>query len=206
MSQKPNIQALSDEQLIEKYRKEEDNAYLGELFGRYIRFVFLVSMKYLRNEEMSKDFSMQIFEKLTHDLKRFQVVNFKSWLHTVTRNTCLMHLRSTQSRKVFSVDGEKDTQKFMENLPDPHPIDTDHKEIRLEKLEKAIAELEGEQKSCITLFYLQEKSYKEVADITGYSMNQVKSNIQNGKRNLKNYLVSQGDLMVWVFVYLYFNG
>ena len=45
--------------------------------------------------------------------------------------------------------------------------------------------LNPEQKQTVELFYLQEKSYKEIVDQTGFSMNDVKSYIQNGKRNLK---------------------
>jgi RNA polymerase sigma-70 factor (ECF subfamily) len=54
-----------------------------------------------------------------------------------------------------------------------------------------MATLNEEQKKCITLFYLEEKSYQEITAITGYTLNQVKSYIQNGKRNLKIYLTSK---------------
>ena len=206
MAQQPTIQALSDEQLILKYRVENDNAYLEELFSRHIRFVFLVCMKYLRDDNLAKDISMQVFEKLMTDLKKFEIENFKSWLHSVTRNTCLMHIRSSKSVTVVPLDGQNVPAFFVENSIEMHLMENDHREIKLDQLEKAICVLEADQKKCIDLFYLQEKSYKEVAEITGYSMNQVKSHIQNGKRNLKKYLVSQGDMMVWVFVCLYFNS
>ena len=61
-------------------------------------------------------------------------------------------------------------------------LQTDH---TLELMESALKELNPEQQQCVTLFYLDKKSYQEVSDITGYSMLQVKSYIQNGKRNLK---------------------
>jgi RNA polymerase sigma-70 factor (ECF subfamily) len=59
---------------------------------------------------------------------------------------------------------------------------------RIPKLQKGIALLKTEQRRCIELLYLQNKSYQEVAEITGYTLKNVKSYIQNGKRNLKNYL------------------
>ena len=52
-------------------------------------------------------------------------------------------------------------------------------------MDEAMKELNPEQKQCVTLFYLQKKSYQEINEITGFSMLQVKSYIQNGKRNLK---------------------
>lgn len=206
MPQKPTIQAFSDEQLLQKYRFEDDNVCLEELFRRHIRFVFLVCMKYLRDDDLAKDISMQVFEKLLTDLKKFEIENFKSWLHSVVRNTCLMHIRSSKSVKFLTLDGQNVPAFFVENSTEMHPLENDHREIKLDQLEKAISNLESDQKKCVELFYFQEKSYQEVADITGFSMNQVKSHIQNGKRNLKNYLVSQGNLMVWVFVCLYFNS
>lgn len=59
------------------------------------------------------------------------------------------------------------------------------KEMALTYLEKALDELNAEQKTCVTLFYLQKRSYQEIAEQTGFSLLQVKSHIQNGKRNLK---------------------
>ncbi len=58
------------------------------------------------------------------------------------------------------------------------------------ELEKALNFLKEEQRICIELFFLQEKRYEEVAEITGYSPKQVKSYIQNGKRNLAIHLKS----------------
>ncbi len=55
----------------------------------------------------------------------------------------------------------------------------------LVKLENCINELGMEQQLCIRHFYLAEKCYKEIVDITGFDINKVKSYIQNGKRNLK---------------------
>jgi RNA polymerase sigma-70 factor (ECF subfamily) len=59
------------------------------------------------------------------------------------------------------------------------------KDEALEMMEASLKELNDEQRTCVTLFYLQKKSYNEIADITGYTTMQVKSYIQNGKRNLK---------------------
>jgi RNA polymerase sigma factor (sigma-70 family) len=201
--QKQKIRALSDEKLIESYKRENKNIYLGELFERYIRFVFLVCMKYLKNEELSKDMAMQVFEKLTEDLRRFEVKNFKSWLHVIVKNTCFMQLRSDKHLIDRSLNFENDAIKNMEINHELHPNGIDNHEIRLEQLQKALHALNADQKQCIELFYLKEKSYKDVADITGYTLNQVKSHIQNGKRNLKNYIILNSELLIILFATLY---
>jgi RNA polymerase sigma factor (sigma-70 family) len=203
---KIDIRTLADEELVKAFCREENNAFLEELYGRYIRFVFLVCMKYMKNEEKSKDMSMQVFEKLTSNLKRFDIHNFKSWLHVVTKNTCLMQLRVDKGIEMIPLDGKKELQKNMENLVLLHPEDDDNHEVKIEHLKNAMDTLDSEQRQCIELFYLDEKSYKEVSDITGYSLNQVKSHIQNGKRNLKNILLNNSELLMWLILYLVLNG
>ncbi len=198
------INALTDEQIIEEYKKTSDKNWVGELYKRYTRFVFLVSMKYLKNEERCHDAVMQIFEKLFTDFHKHNIEKFKPWLHTVTRNHCLILLRKDQSilqnEKKFKIEQDL----FMETEDDLHLDNTNDTEKQLNGLKQAISELNQEQKVCIEMFYLQEKSYKEIADETGFSEKKVKSYIQNGKRNLKIKImkITAGLLLL---VYLMFG-
>ena len=203
MFEKHKIQALPDDALIKSFCNSNENFYLEELFGRYIRFVFLICIKYLKNEDDAKDAAMQVFEKVANDLKRFEVQNFKSWLHVATKNHCLMQLRSARKNQMVDIDNQKYFESGMENGSFMHHEYDNEKELKLEQLEKAVSMLDSDQKQCVELFYLQEKSYKEVVDITGFTMNQVKSHIQNGKRNLKNILLESGDLMFYIFALIY---
>ncbi|MFD2523765.1 RNA polymerase sigma factor [Emticicia soli] len=173
----------TDAEYIAAYQASGDLNVLGELYERNMEMVFSICYKYLRNEEESKDATMEIFEQLVEDLKKHQISNFKNWLHSVARNYCLMQLRV---RKVEVGGLQISDDEFMENEPFVHLSDeTIDLEGDLQKLENCIGKLEFEQKSCVELFYLQEKCYKEIAEQTGFDMNKVKSYIQNGKRNLK---------------------
>lgn len=190
------IKKLSDLELVEKFKKTGDNACLGELFERYTHFMFCVCLKYLKNEDKSKDAVMQIVEKLMVDLHKHEIANFKSWLHVVTKNHCLMQLRSEKSfEKKYELQ-EKDAVDFMETDNFLHPDNAVELDIKLDILKEAINELDNDQKTCIDFFYLQDKSYAEVVEITGYTMNQVKSFIQNGKRNLKIYITEMYEKRV----------
>jgi len=142
--------------------------------------VYGVCLNYFKEEEASKDAVMQIFEELIVKLKVHEVQNFKSWLHVLTRNHCLMALRKSAKNNTVSLE-----DAFVENGDFVHLDIEDTKEKRLTVMEKCMDTLPDEQKISVDLFYLQEKCYKEVADITGYEMLKVKSYIQNGKRNLK---------------------
>ncbi len=73
----------------------------------------------------------------------------------------------------------------METATGLHLEDGSEMESNLSKLENCIEQLVAEQKTCIRLFHIQQKCYKEIEAITGFDDNKVKSYIQNGKRNLK---------------------
>ncbi len=145
-----------------------------------MHLVFGVCINYLKNEEQSKDAVMQIFEELIVKLKVHEVQNFKSWLHVLTRNHCLMAIRKQSKNETVSLE-----ETFVENTNFVHLDMDDTKEHKLSVMEKCMENLPQEQRITVDLFYLQEKCYKEVADMTGYDMLKVKSYIQNGKRNLK---------------------
>ncbi len=180
-----------DSELLRMFKQEGSLIALSTLYQRYTHLVFGVCLKYLKDEEPAKDAVMQIFEKLVNTLPRHEVHNFKSWLHTLTRNHCLMELRAAKGKKTVGTNGLFEGEA-MENKPALHPVDIDDgdfPEEAIAALESALPQIPNDQRLCIELFYLQEKCYKEVAEETGFTLNQVKSHIQNGKRNLKNILM-----------------
>lgn len=178
---KPKPQNEAD--LVKTYRSTGDLRVLGELYEQNMELVFAVCYKYLRDEEEAKDAVMQLFEELVDKLRTHEVTNFKSWLHSVARNYCLMQLRS---RRVQVSDDEFSDDESMEIPTAVHLIDDDMDlESNLSQLEKCLETLITEQKTSVSLFFLKEKSYKEIVELTGYELVKVKSYIQNGKRNLK---------------------
>ncbi len=181
---------LPDGKLIEKFLKTNDRHYFGILFQRYTHLVFGACMKYLKNENDSEDAVMDIFEKLLTDLQKHEVSNFKSWLYSVSKNHCLMKLRKDKTIKYSNNDLIKTEGRIVE-MPEPMHLNSKmEKELQLENLEKALQHLSKEQRTCLELFYLQQKCYKEVSSITTFSLKEVKSFIQNGKRNLKNHMIT----------------
>ena len=172
-------------ELIARYRNSHETSYVGDLFQRYTHLVYAICLKYLKDEPEAKDAVMQIFEKLLEDLKKYEVVNFKSWLATLTRNFCLMKLRKEKVDINRRIEYENFQKTNMEIGPDAHLNSENNTEVGEAKLKEAIATLKDAQRKCIELFYLQEKSYKEVVELTSYNLKEVKSFIQNGKRNLK---------------------
>jgi RNA polymerase sigma factor (sigma-70 family) len=179
--------ALSDLELIAQYKTSGDLTLIGSLYNRYMTLVYGVCLKYLKDREESRDAVMQIFEKLMESLKEHEITHFKSWLYVTSRNHCLMALRAGKGKKTEEISGN-----LMENEVILHLQEEPEKELNLVKLEKCIEHLVAEQKSCVSLFYLQQKCYKEIVQITGFDDNKVKSYIQNGKRNLKLCMEKNG--------------
>ena len=174
----------TDLELVALYKQGDKNA-LGTLFKRYTGQLYGVCLKYLKDPDESQDAVMNVFEKLQTDLFKHEITFFKSWLHTVTRNHCLMVLRTRKGIYHQPLEDEISGLEVVEKEALWHPDDAADKETTFKNLEEAIKILKDEQRICIELFYLQEKSYKEVSDLTGLSLLNVKSHIQNGKRNLK---------------------
>ena len=188
-----NPKPPSDLELVQRYQETEDLAYVGELFERYTDMVYLVCRKYLPNEDTSKDATMQVFEQLIQSLKKHQIANFKSWLHVTAKNHCLMQLRAQKSKPTFSLDAESSLHvQFSDGLHHSSG-EAESLEQDWQLLEKALDGLPPEQRFCLELFYLQEKSYGQIAEQTGYDVNRVRSYIQNGRRNLKIYVEKHHD-------------
>lgn len=172
---------ITDQELLEKFYADHNNEWLGILLERYTLLLLGVCMKYLKNEDDAKDSVQQIFLKVIQELHKYKVEYFKSWVYMVAKNYCLMKLRDRQgkipveiSEKLAAAPHEEtDRQTLLQN------------DQVLDVMDEALKELNPEQQQCVTLFYLQKKSYQEINEITGFSMLQVKSYIQNGKRNLK---------------------
>ncbi len=170
----------SDKELAAAFRENGDLKVLATLYGRYMDLVYGVCLKYLPDTETAKDAVMQLFEELVEKVRKHPVDNFKSWLYTVAKNHCLMQLRSGKNKKTVSISPD-----LMQSGEELHLNGELQKEAEFKKLERCLQTLSAEQKQAVELFYLQEKCYKEIVELTGTEWNKVRSLIQNGRRNLK---------------------
>jgi RNA polymerase sigma factor (sigma-70 family) len=180
----------TDKELVAAFKKSGEMNYLSALYQRYMDLVFGVCLKYFKDAERSKDAVMEIFEELNTKLRQHEVENFKGWLHVLARNYCLMQLRSPRNVKTTEFSAN-----FMQSEENTHLNgEALEKENNFIKLEQCLQTLPDEQKDTVRLFYLENKCYNEIAAITGYDWNKVRSYIQNGRRNLKLCMESKGNL------------
>jgi len=180
----------TDKELVAAFKKSGEMNYLSTLYQRYMDLVFGVCLKYFKDAERSKDAVMEIFEELNTKLRQHEVENFKGWLHVLARNYCLMQLRSPRNVKTTEFSAN-----FMQSEENTHLNgEALEKESNFIKLEQCLQKLPDEQKDTVRLFYLENKCYNEIAALTGYDWNKVRSYIQNGRRNLKLCMESKGNL------------
>lgn len=172
--------SLADQELVARYKESGDMSVLGELYQRYMDLVYGVCLKYFKEPETAKDSVMQIFEELVSKLKKHEVENFRGWLHQVAKNYCLMQLRTPKNMKTVEFKSE-----LMQSEETVHLNGVLEKEENFKKLESCLGTLAEKQREAIRLFYLEGKCYNEIVEITGEEWNQVRSLIQNGRRNLK---------------------
>lgn len=176
-----HIQTIAtDENLLKEFQSAGDQNILASLYLRYTDMVYGVCLKYLKNAETSKDAVMNIYQELLIKLTTHQVDNFKGWLYTVTKNHCLMQLR--REKKMTTIEFQPE---YMQTEDFSHLDGMLDKENELQKLEKCIGALNEEQNTVIRMFYLDNKCYNEIIDLTGLEWNKVRSLVQNGRRNLK---------------------
>jgi RNA polymerase sigma factor (sigma-70 family) len=169
---------MTDTELLEHFYSDRDQKWLGMLLERYTLLLFGVCMKYLKNEHEAKDAVQQVFLKVLTEAGKYRIEYFKSWLYMVAKNYCLMRLR----------DKGKATKELTEQYEAEKNISRQElisEEENYDLLEESLNELSDEQRQCVILFYLKKYSYSRIAEKTGFTMMQVKSFIQNGKRNLK---------------------
>lgn len=173
-------QHLSDQELLIRYKADGNTEWIGVLFDRYALLLLGLCMKYLKNEEDARDSVQQIFLKVLSEVHRHEVIYFKAWIYQVAKNHSLMQLRHKKD-----VELKEDQVPGVAQQEDMNHKPHLQKDQMLDNMERALGELNSEQATTVRMFYLEKKSYQEISDITGFNSGQVKSYIQNGKRNLK---------------------
>lgn len=181
-----------DEKLLEDFRQNGDLEILGALYQRYMHLVFGVCLRYFKNREEARDGVMQIFEKLIIEIPGHSIQKFKSWLYVLTKNHCLMEIRAGKTRERKMDQWIVEQEFSVEFQSELHPLD-EESASQNKKLRECIDKLKNEQKDCVQLFFFENRSYREIADLLSLDEKKVKSHLQNGKRNLKICLEEDHD-------------
>jgi RNA polymerase sigma-70 factor (ECF subfamily) len=179
-SEKNILSGKTDNELVVDYTTTLDTSFAGELYSRYADLIYGVCLKYLKHPENAQDSAVAIFEELVAKIPKHSIDNFKGWLYTLTKNHCLMRIRSGKKHLTVNIDAD-----LMHSEDPVHLNGVLEREENLAQLEYCMGELAAEQRQVIALFYMEGKCYNEISVDTGIEWNKVRSYIQNGRRNLK---------------------
>ncbi|MCS7035056.1 MAG: sigma-70 family RNA polymerase sigma factor [Saprospiraceae bacterium] len=174
--------ALSDEELLAHYQRTGEARYLGQLYERYLTMVYGVCLHILRNAHAAEDAVMSIYEELTRKARTHPVETFRGWLYVLARNHCLMELRR-QKRAPMDYQAPENLARYEAATPAddfelPHPDDG-------QRLQECLQNLPEKQRFSIQRFYLEDQSYRDIAQEMGEDVGKIRSYIQNGRRNLR---------------------
>lgn len=188
----------SDEELLVQFKETGNQELFACLFKKHVKSVYGTCLFYLEDKAEAQDATMQLFEKLLSDIDKHSstplsvpIRNFKGWLGFVVRNHCVSIIRKNKTQ-------QKHQQQYYE-FENALPIEEDEKSISrvgegrlLEQMINCLPKLKEHQRLCVELFYLKQQTYQQIVEQTTYTLNEVKSHIQNGKRNLK-LLIEQSE-------------
>ena len=177
---KKKISSKSDEDLLALYVQTNQSEYFGELYSRYIPLIYGLCLKHFQQVEKSEDVTMELFEILLTKVSDYEIKNFKTWVYTVAKNHCLQMLRKRERTIFIDFNAE-----IMESDVVLHLLEENGTEEEIAALNRCLEKLPKPQKTSISMFFMEEMSYADIAEQTGYLLKTVKSHIQNGKRNLK---------------------
>jgi RNA polymerase sigma-70 factor (ECF subfamily) len=174
----------SDEELLKHYKQSGNKEVFADLFKKHVSVVYGTCLFYLQDKDEAQDATMQLFEKLLLDINNREIENFKGWLSFVVRNHCISIIRKNKSQN-------KNIKSYYEFEYEDANYETEEKinavsdDVMLANMKQCLPKLKENQRKCVELFYLNNKSYQDIANETEFSLNEIKSYIQNGKRNLK---------------------
>lgn len=194
--------------MIHSDSKADKEAGFELLFKKYKPMVFNFLNKGLYfDEETAKDLMIDVFTKIHLNIDSYTIEKsaLSTWIHTIAKNTLLDHIKSQVNRKTLSIDSffEKNTSKSDdENVPmfqiSDNTLSNDSNELlireeRVGALLKALDKMNREEhKKVLTLFYLEEKSYKEISEELNIPNGNVKVLLHRAKNSLRNILVKEG--------------
>jgi RNA polymerase sigma-70 factor (ECF subfamily) len=175
----------TDEELVALYQSTGDLSHLGQAFERYVELVYGVCLKYFKNSTLAEDAVMDIFETLAKKAKTHDIRQFRPWLYVMAKNHCLMQLRKKDLTDSYDDMSPASQAAVVQFAGVVHPIDEFEPDGQEQALNDCLKRLPPQQLQCVKDFYYGGKSYKQISEESGEELGRVRSNIQNGRRNLR---------------------
>ncbi|KKU72723.1 MAG: RNA polymerase sigma factor, sigma-70 family [Parcubacteria group bacterium GW2011_GWA2_47_26] len=167
----------SDEQLIKDYL-EGNKQTLEVLIGRYLKPIYGFVYRYLGDAHNAEDVTQDVFVKIWRNLKKFdRDKNFKTWIFTIAKNTCLDFLKKKRT-VVFSEYETEDGENYLaDNIADLSPLPPEILERTdiAQMLSAVMQKLSPEHRVVLFLHYNDHLTFREIAEALEEPIHTVKS-------------------------------
>ncbi len=168
---------LSDEEIVARLRNGETRLF-PTLIGRYRDRGFSLALRILRNTQDAEEALQDAFVRAYNGIAKFEGTSaFGTWFYRILYNVCMSALARRKQVSIFAEPGEGD-------LPDPGPepeLPGDYSgfEMRdlVSRVESVVSRMPAKYASIISMFYVQELTYAEIADVTGLPAGTVKTHL-----------------------------
>jgi RNA polymerase sigma-70 factor (ECF subfamily) len=184
-----------DEELIARVLAGDQASY-ETLVTRYRDYVYTIAVRIVGNDEDAEDVAQEAFVRAYRALPRFRGDSkFSSWLYRIATNRALTHLKKRRRRAV-TVDIEAGPHIEAGAIDDGRRDETSPElAVRDEEFRRAVRaavlELPEQYRVVVTLFYLEERSYKEVAATLGIPMGTLKTHLHRARALLRDILTKR---------------
>ncbi|MEM8525649.1 MAG: sigma-70 family RNA polymerase sigma factor [Bacteroidota bacterium] len=176
----------SDQIIIQEVLRDNPQAY-ETLVRRYQDYVFTVVLRILKKREVAEEVAQDVFVKAYRTLRSFKGNSkFSTWLYTIAYRSAIDEVRK-KKYPIDAIDAENNALQIADTY-DQNPIAKTQQGNLKTVLQEQIQQLKTEDAAVVTLHYLQEKSVKEVAEITGLSLSNVKIKLYRSREILKKKL------------------
>ena len=176
MTARHDLEDLSDDALVERFKAHGGDRYFAEIAQRHGRTIQVICRNILRDDSLAEDLTQETFQRAFTEIGRFQAGNLRGWLFTIARRLCINHLKSKYNREIAAIE-DPDRLACSKNQ--------ERDLLKSDEILSVLKDLPTEQRICLKLLYIEGLSYVEIAAATGYSEADVKSYVQNGKRRFK---------------------
>lgn len=192
------LDAFTDEQLMERYREGDARAFEG-LLGRHSRPVFHYVLRYVHDRGTAEDLMQEVFLRIVKGAADYrQRAKFTTWLYTIARNLCVDHARRQKFRRATSLDqpigDDADGATLLDRVAD-EALPEDQKAMDRQfsrTLDEALAGLNPDQREVFVLREFQGLPFQEIAEIVDCPLNTVKSRMRYALEGLREALLKAG--------------
>ncbi len=171
---------LTEGQLVERFRETGESRHFETLYLRTRRTVYSRCLAIVKDGESAEDLSHETFLRAYDQFARLEGSNFSGWVYKIATNLSLNWLRDKLNRQRLLRKKGAPTEEKLESTEERLL-----QQNRLGRARRVLKTLKEEQRTVLTLKYVEGCSYSEIEAQTGYTYDQVRSYLQNARRNFQ---------------------